>query len=88
MGDEDEKDVEDTSGYEKSAVRIAWLGWEDLILVAISRQIGTRTCCIVDGKLTRTQNSLKSQFLFMIFPISSHLSLSRPQLWHHLRIQS
>jgi len=51
----------------------------------ITRQIGTHTCCIVDGKLTSTQNSLKSHFLMMVSPISSHLSLSRPQLYQHLR---
>jgi len=33
MGDEDENDVEDTSEYEKSGIRLARLGWEDLILV-------------------------------------------------------
>ena len=32
-GDQDENDVEDTSGYEKSGVRLAGLGWEDLVLV-------------------------------------------------------
>jgi len=31
IGDDDENDVEDTSGYEKSGVRIAWLGLEDII---------------------------------------------------------
>jgi len=35
MGDEDENDMEDTSGYEKSGVRLAWLGWEDLVSVFI-----------------------------------------------------
>jgi len=33
MGDDNENDVEDTSGYEKSEVRLAWLGWEDLVSV-------------------------------------------------------
>jgi hypothetical protein len=33
MGDEDENDVEDTRGYLKLWVRLAWLGWEDLISV-------------------------------------------------------
>jgi len=33
MADEDENDVEDTSGYEKSGVQLAWLGWEDLVSV-------------------------------------------------------
>ena len=32
-GDQDENDVEDTSGYGKSGVRLAGLGWEDLVLV-------------------------------------------------------
>jgi hypothetical protein len=31
--DEDENDVEDTSGYEKSRVRLASLGWNDLVSV-------------------------------------------------------
>jgi hypothetical protein len=35
MGDEDENDVEDMSGYEKSGVRLAWLGWKDLVLVLL-----------------------------------------------------
>ena len=50
--------------------------------------IGTRTCRIRDGKLTCTIHSLKSQFLIMISLISSHLSLSRPQLYHHLITRS
>jgi hypothetical protein len=29
--DEDENDVEDTSGYEKSGERLARLSWEDLV---------------------------------------------------------
>jgi len=33
MEDEHENDMEDKSGYEKSAVRLARLGWEDLVLV-------------------------------------------------------
>jgi len=53
-----------------------------------TRGIGTRTCCIGDGKLTRTRHSLKSQFLMMISPIPSLISLSCPQLYHHLRTQS
>jgi len=42
----------------------------------ITRRIRTRTCRIGDGKLTRTSNSLKSQSLMMISPISSDLSLA------------
>jgi len=33
MGDEDEHDMEDTSGYEISGVRLASLGLEDLVSV-------------------------------------------------------
>jgi len=33
MGDEDENNTDDTSGYEKSGVRHARLGWEDLVSV-------------------------------------------------------
>ena len=33
MGDKDGYDMEDTSGYEKSGVRLAWSGLEDLISV-------------------------------------------------------
>jgi len=33
MGEEDENDMEDTSGYEQSGVLLAWLGLEDLISV-------------------------------------------------------
>jgi len=35
MGDEDDNDIEDTSGYEKSGVRLAWLGLEDLVSVLL-----------------------------------------------------
>jgi len=35
MGDEVENDMEDTSGYEKSGVRLAWLGWEDHLSVLV-----------------------------------------------------
>ena len=31
MGDEDETDVEDMRRYDKSGVRLARLGWEDLV---------------------------------------------------------
>jgi len=35
MRDEDEQDVEDMSGYEKSGVRLAWLGSEDRVSVLL-----------------------------------------------------
>jgi len=40
MGDKDENVVEDTSGYEKSGVRHAWLGWEDLVSVDLHGESG------------------------------------------------
>ena len=41
-----------------------------------------------DDKSTLTRKSLKSLFLMMIWLVSSQLSPSRPQLYHHLRTQS
>jgi hypothetical protein len=46
------------------------------------------TCHIRDGYLACKQNSLKSQCVMMILPISSHLSLSRPQLYHYRKTRS
>jgi len=40
MGDEDGNDTEDTSGYEKSGVWLAWLGLEDLVLVFLPTESG------------------------------------------------
>jgi len=40
MGEEDENDMEDMSGYEKSEVRLAWLGWEYLVLVLLPARLG------------------------------------------------
>jgi hypothetical protein len=54
----------------------------------IPHRIITRTLRIGAVKVTCTQNSLKSQFLIMISLTSSHLFLSRPQLYHHLKAQS
>jgi len=54
----------------------------------VTRRIRTRICFLGDGQLTHTHNSLKSQLLMMICPISSHLSLARPQLYHLLRTRS
>ena len=83
MGDEDENDEEDMSGYGKSGVQICLIGLGRLPINIITRRIGTRTCHIWDGKLTRLQNSLKSQCLMIISPFSTHYSLSRPELYRH-----
>jgi len=47
MGDEDGNDMEDMSGYEKSGVRLAWLGWEDLVSVLV--RAGSRVVPAVSG---------------------------------------
>jgi len=41
MGDEDENDMENTSSYEKSGVRLAWLGLEDPVLVLLPAGSGS-----------------------------------------------
>jgi hypothetical protein len=40
MGDEGGNDMEDTSGYEKSGVRLARLGLEDLVSVCLPAGLG------------------------------------------------
>ena len=78
-------------GYER-----IWECWGTTCLIGLGRprigvtthRIGTRTCCIRDGKWNRTPHSLKSHFLMMICPFSSHLSPSCCQLYHHLRTRS
>jgi len=88
MGNEDENDMED---YEQTweirgTTCLIWLG--SSCIGVITHQIRTRTCRIRDGKLTSTWNFLKSQFFMMISPIPSHLSLSCPQFYYHLRTRS
>src|SRR5882757_4506189 len=80
MGDVGGNNVEDRSGYEKSGGTTCrvWLGTHHIGITTC--QIGTCTCSIRGGQLTRTRNSLKSQFLRIISPITSHLTLSRSQI--------
>jgi len=40
MGDEDEMDMEDTRGPEKSGVRLAWFALEVLVLVLLPAGLG------------------------------------------------
>jgi len=40
MGDEDENDMEDMSGYEKSGVQLACLGLDHLVLVLLPAGLG------------------------------------------------
>ena len=65
-----------------------FIGFRRPRICDITLRIGTCTCHFGDGKFTHTRNSLKSQFLMMISPISSDLSLSCAQLYHHLRTRS
>jgi len=88
MGDEDENDVEDYERIWEIRGTTCLIGFRRPRIGVITRWIGTHTCSIEDGKSTGTRNSLKSQFLKMISPIPSHLSLSCPQLNCHLRTRS
>jgi len=54
----------------------------------LNQQIGSCNCHSRNGKLPPTQNSPKSQFVMMLSPISPHPSLSHPQLYLQLTIQS
>jgi len=93
--DEKERDAgwrwEWCGGHEQiqeSRGRTCLIGLVILWIGVITRRIRTCTCRIGDGKLTCTPNSLQSQFLIMISPMSSDLCLSRPQLYHYLRTRS
>jgi len=82
---------EQNGGYERTwEIRgtTCLIGFRRPRIGVITRRIGTRMCCIGDGKLTCKRNSLPSQFLTMISPIPSDLSLSCAQPYHHLRTRS
>jgi len=72
-GDEDKHDVEDYEQIWEIRGTTCMVTLRRPPLGVITRRIGTRTCCIGDGKLTCTQNSLKSQFLMMISPLPIYL---------------
>ena len=55
------------------------IGFRRHCISVLTHWIGSHTCHIQNGKLPRTQYSLKRQFLMMISPISTHCSLSHPQ---------
>jgi len=88
MGDEHKNVVEDTSRYEKSGVRLPWFGLEDLILVYLHARSGLINAVLRMVNWLTHKIRFKSQFLIIISPISSHLSLSRHQLYRCLRTQS
>jgi len=88
MRDGDENNVEDYEHIWELRGMTCMIGLRRRHIGVITCRIGTHTCCIRDGQLIRTRNSHQSQLLMMISPIPSHLSLSFPQLYHHLRTQS
>jgi len=88
MVDKYEHDVADYERMWDIMGTTCLIGFRTPHIVVITRGIGTRTWCNGDGKLTRTQNSLKSQFLMMISRIPSHLCHACPQLYHHRSTQS
>jgi len=51
------------------------IGLSRLHLGVVTGRIGSCTCCIGNGKMTRRQNSLKSQFPMMITHLISSLFL-------------
>jgi len=56
MGDEDEKDVEDMNGYDKSGVRLASAGWKDLVSVEL--HAGSRLRPAVSGIVYRIAHEI------------------------------
>jgi len=85
MRDENENDMEDTSGYVISGVQLAWLGWEDLGLVLLHARSGLVPAILGMVNWLSHEILLSPSCWWWFPPISSHLPLSRPQLYHHLR---
>lgn len=87
-GDEDGNDIR---GYERM-----WEIWGTTCLIGgtipnndiYTCWIRSHTCYIHKDKLTGISNSILSQSLRMIIPISFHLTLYCPQLYHWKRIQA
>jgi len=78
-------------GYERMwdmSDKTCWVGFGILHICLLTSLIGRHTCHVCNCKLTCKQNPLKSRFLIIMCPISSHLSWSLLQLFHHLGIQS
>jgi len=81
IGDEDGNDMEDTSRYENSRVRHAWLGWEDLVSVFLPAASGVVPA--VSGKVYLLAHGiLLSPSSSWWFPPSPLISLL---LYHHLK---
>ena len=80
MGDEDENDMEDTSGPEKSGVQRAWLGWEDLVSVVLPA--GSGRISAVSGLVNWIAHEilLSPSFSWWFPPLSDNTKLSHPSL--------
>jgi len=87
MGDVDGRNMDDMSGYEKSGVRLAWLGVDDLVLV--KPHAGSWVVPAISGMVSwLAYEILSSPSISWWFPITSPLSLSRPHLYVDLRTPS
>jgi len=92
MGDEDENDVEDMSGYEKSGVQLAGLGWEDLVSLLL--HAGSGLIPAVSGMVNWLAQKilLRASFSwwFVLSPLPSpkNTKLSHPSLSLHALIKS
>jgi len=92
MWDEDENDVEDTSGYEESGVRLAWLGWEDLVSVLL--HAGSGLILAVSGMVNWLAHEIplspSFSWWFVPSPLPSpkNTKLSYPSLSLHAMIKS
>jgi len=84
MEDEDENDMEDRSGCEKSGVRHAWFGLEDHVSVFSPTRLGVVPA--ISGMLPWLALDILSSVSFSWwFPSSPLISLF---LYHHLKTQS
>jgi len=92
MGDADENDVEDTSGYVKSGVRLTWLGWEELVLVLL--HAGSGLVPPVSGMVNCLAHEILLSPSFSWWSVPSPLpppkntKLSHPSLSLHAMIKS
>jgi len=79
--DNPENNVEDTSGYEKSEVRLAWLGWEDLgsVILHLRMELVTAVLGMVNSQGHKILLSLGFSWWFpQSPPISLFLILNIP----------
>jgi len=92
MGDEDENDVEDTSGYDKSGVQLAWSGWEDLVSVLLHATLGLIPA--VSGMVNRLAHQILSSpscswwFVPSPLPSPKNTKLSHPSVSLHAMMKS